>query len=299
VSLRRLVRRILGRGGIFTLRNIISEIYFRIGLYEDPRKYPNGITAMVITYNEEDWVEPSILSVKDLVDEYVVMDSSTDKTPEIIEKIKREYGLNIKLLRVPPGDIVGTRNRALRESSYKWILVWDGDFVLFEDKIRIIRDLIEKLDPRKHYLVYWPLIQLCGDLRHTCRDPLHIEHWLYTKSSETRYDRLGPVDTLIAPLKLYKAILLKEPMGLHIHVRNPKRTAIRHLWYMYRELFDRTREDPEELARKIALEKYGVEDLEALGRKIQQETAKDLPIYQGSYPRILEKYIRERYQHTI
>ncbi len=299
MSIRRIVRKMLGRRGTFALRNIVSEIYFRMGVYEDPRKLPNGITAMVITYNEEDWIEPSILSVKDLVDEYVVMDSSTDKTPEIIERIKKEYGLNIKLFRIPPGDIVGTRNKALRESSYRWVLVWDGDFILFEDKTRVIRDLIEKLDPRKHYLVYWPLIQLCGDLKHVCRDPLHIEHWLYTKSSETRYGRLGSVDTLIAPLRLYKAILLKEPMGLHIHVRNPKRTAIRHLWYMYRELFDKSREDPEELARKIALEKYGVDDLVVLGRKIQQESIKDLQLYQGSYPRILEKYIRERNYYII
>ena len=43
---------------------------------------------MVITYNEEDWIEPSILSIKDLVDEYVIMDSSTDRTPDIIERVK-------------------------------------------------------------------------------------------------------------------------------------------------------------------------------------------------------------------
>jgi glycosyltransferase involved in cell wall biosynthesis len=60
---------------------------------------------MVITYNEEDWIEPSILSIKDLVDEYIVMDSSTDKTPEIVERVKSEHGLNIKLRRIPPGNI--------------------------------------------------------------------------------------------------------------------------------------------------------------------------------------------------
>jgi cellulose synthase/poly-beta-1,6-N-acetylglucosamine synthase-like glycosyltransferase len=100
LNLRAIARRILGRRGTFLLRNTVSEIAFRIGYYEDPRSRPQGISAMVITYNEEDWIEPSILSIKDLVDEYVIMDSSTDRTPDIIERVKSEHGLNIRLLLV-------------------------------------------------------------------------------------------------------------------------------------------------------------------------------------------------------
>lgn len=93
-----LVRKILGRKGTFLLRSIVSSISYGLGIYEyaDSTGRDEGISAMVCPYNEEDWVEPSLLSIKDLVDEYIVVDSSTDRTPLIINEIKREYGLNIK-----------------------------------------------------------------------------------------------------------------------------------------------------------------------------------------------------------
>jgi glycosyltransferase involved in cell wall biosynthesis len=292
LSLRAIARRILGRRGTFLLRNMVSEIAFRIGYYEDPRSRPQGISAMVITYNEEDWIEPSILSIKDLVDEYIVMDSSTDKTPEIVERVKNEHGLNIKLRRIPPGNIVATRNEALKNSSYRWILVWDGDFVLYDDKAKIVRNLIQNLDPRKHYLVYWPMIQLCGDLHHLCGNYIHIEHWLYTWSSRTRYAYIGARDSLIAPLRLYKPIIITEPLGLHIQARKPKRTAIKHLWYKHREYFEKNREDPEKIAREIALNTFGTEDLNEIGKRLIKDIVVNLQEYKGPYPGVLLRYLK-------
>lgn len=294
LNLRAIARRILGRRGTFLLRNMVSEIAFRIGYYEDPRSRPQGITAMVITYNEEDWIEASLLSIKDLVDEYVIMDSSTDRTPEIVERVKNEHGLNIKLYKIPPGNIVGTRNEALRRSSYRWILVWDGDFVLYEDKVKFIRGLIENLNPRKHYLIYWVMIQLCGDLYHICENYMHIEHWLYTWSSRIRYTYLGTRDSLVSPINLYKALFIKEPLGLHIQARSPRRTAIKHLWYVYREYFERTRRNPEEIAKELALRRYGTQDLEAIGKKIIEDTVKKLLEYKGPYPSVLKRYLSSR-----
>ncbi|MEM4026544.1 MAG: hypothetical protein QW355_05910, partial [Sulfolobales archaeon] len=59
-SPRVIIRRLLGRRGAFTLRNMISSIAFYTGLRDDPRKKPQGISAMVAVYNEEDWIEPSL-----------------------------------------------------------------------------------------------------------------------------------------------------------------------------------------------------------------------------------------------
>jgi len=42
---------------------------------------------VTISYNEEDWIRYSLLSIKDLVYEYIVMDSSNDRTPEIIREL--------------------------------------------------------------------------------------------------------------------------------------------------------------------------------------------------------------------
>ncbi|MEM2576092.1 MAG: glycosyltransferase family A protein [Sulfolobales archaeon] len=85
------------------------------------------------TYNEGEWVEPSMLSVKDFVDEYVVVDSSSDGTSGIFRRVAAEEGLNIKLFRVPPGDLAMSRLISLKNSSYKWILNLDADTIFYED----------------------------------------------------------------------------------------------------------------------------------------------------------------------
>jgi hypothetical protein len=85
---------------------------------------------------------------------------------------------------------------------------------------KYIRGFIEGLDKRRYYLVYWPLILLCGDLRHVCSEVYHIEHWLFTYSSRLTYKYLTiqgkPFEHLITPLTLYKAAMINKPMGLHL-----------------------------------------------------------------------------------
>ena len=169
-------RKLLGRRGTYLLRNFLAELNFMLGSYEDPRSRQFGVSAMVCTYNEEDWVIEALLSAKDLVDEYVVVDSSTDKTPELVMKL-RDEGLNIRLYRIPPGDLITARTLAIKEAKYRWILHLDADFIFYDWAPKYLRRLIEGLDERKHYLIYWPWIVLCGDLRHKCSEnSYHIEH---------------------------------------------------------------------------------------------------------------------------
>jgi glycosyltransferase involved in cell wall biosynthesis len=300
-SPRVLARRILGRRVVFLLRNILSEVSFRLGLYSGPlnegREF--GVSAMVCTYNEEDWVIPSLLSVRDLVDEYVVVDSSTDRTPELINRLKEDEGLYIKMIRISPGDLAHARIIAIKNARYSMILHLDADFVYFDWAPKYIRGFIEGLDKRKHYLLYWPLILLCGDLKHMCEEAYHIEHWLFTYSNKLTYKYLyvdgTPFDHLIAPIHLYKALMIDKPMGLHLTgVRKPAKVAYKHLWYLYRDEFQkltRTGEDPIEIAKRKALELYGTDDLEEFGRRIISEQVSKLPVYTGEYPSILLKYL--------
>jgi glycosyltransferase involved in cell wall biosynthesis len=300
-SLRYYVRRILGRKGTFLLRKVLSEASFRLGFYAGPNSEGRefGVSAMVCTYNEEDWVVPALLSARGLVDEYVVVDSSTDRTPELINKLKDEEGLNIRMIRISPGDLAHARMTAIKNARYSWILQLDADFVYFDWAPRYIRGFIEGLDRRRHYLLYWPLILLCGDLKHVCKEAHHIEHWLFTYSSKLTYKYLyvdgTPFEHLIAPIHLYKALMIDKPMGLHLTgVRNPFKVAYKHLWYLYRDEFQkwsRAGGDPVELARKKALELYGIDDLEEVGRRIISEQISKLPVYTGEYPSILLKYL--------
>lgn len=81
-----LARRILERRGTFLVRNVVSSLAFHCGLIPPANTLgrEDGISALTCTYNEEDWVEVSLLSLKDLADEIVVLDSSTDRTPDIV-----------------------------------------------------------------------------------------------------------------------------------------------------------------------------------------------------------------------
>jgi glycosyltransferase involved in cell wall biosynthesis len=300
-SPRVIARRIMGRKGVFLLRNALSEISFRLRLYSDPisegREF--GVSAMVCTYNDEDWVVPALLSARGLVDEYVVVDSSTDRTPELINELREEEGLNIRMIRLPPGDLAQARMTAIRNARYSWILYLDADFVYFDWSPKYIRGFIEGLDRRRHYLLYWPLILLCGDLKHMCKEAHHVEHWLFTYSSKLTYKYLyvdgTPFEHLIAPVYLYKALMIDKPMGLHLtSVRKPFKVAYKHLWYLYRDEFQkwsRAGGDPVELARKKALELYGTDNLEEVGRRIISEQVSKLPEYKGEYPSILLKYL--------
>ncbi|MEM0283980.1 MAG: glycosyltransferase [Sulfolobales archaeon] len=302
-SPRVIIRRLLGRRGVFTLRNMISSIAFYTGLRDDPRKKPQGISAMVAVYNEEDWIEPSLLSIKDLVDEYIVMDSSNDNTPNIIMRLKNELGLNIRYHRVPQGSMTEIRNAIISKASYRWILVWDGDFVMREDSTSFIKNLIENLDPRRHYLIYWPWLLLCGDIYHLCSEnPYHIEHWLYTYSEKLRYKDVYVngflTDTLVAPLRLYKAIYIDKILGVHLAlVKNPVRIAIRDLWQKYRsEFYEVARKGVsfEEYASVKAREIYGTGDLKEVGCRIIRDMIERLPRYDeskyGELPNLVKRY---------
>lgn len=122
----------------------------------------NCVSAMVLTYNDPNWLEPSILLVKDLVYEYVVVDSSTDETPKILVELRDTYDLNMKIIRLPPGDPVKARNTGLNNVSYKWVLIWDADFIAKLEPVTEIKKLITRLDNKYYYLVYWPMTRIRG-----------------------------------------------------------------------------------------------------------------------------------------
>ncbi len=303
-SYRLLIRKLLGRRLTFFIRNIVSEIAFHLGYYEyaDTTGRENCISAMVCTYNESDWIEPSLLSIADFVEEYIVVDSSFDETPQIIENLRKEKGLNIVLLRTKPGNLVEARNLALKRSSCKWILHWDADFIAREDMAYTLRNIIDSLDPKKHYLIYWPHIALCADLNHVCSPPLHIEHWLFTWSKSLRYQWVGKYDSLIAPLHLYKVIFIEKPLSIHLRtVRSPARYAFKIIWWRFREEFNLASMkglDIWSLAIEKAKKIYGIPDLETLGRKLIDEERRRLqkfdPRIYGELPRILVDYARRK-----
>lgn len=97
------------------------------------------ISAAIATYNEEDNIGDCLESIKDMVDEIVIVDgSSTDKTVEIAKK----YGARIEIVNNPPNFHIN-KQKAFNESKGDWVLYLDADErvnkKLKEEILKVIR----------------------------------------------------------------------------------------------------------------------------------------------------------------
>jgi len=102
-----------------------------------------GITLSMIVKNEEKYLQGCLESVKDIVDEIVLVDTgSTDRTLEIAEKYKAKI-LHFNWI----NDFSAARNYALENSKGNWILYLDADERIDPNSIDEIKRITE--NPRK------------------------------------------------------------------------------------------------------------------------------------------------------
>lgn len=88
------------------------------------------VSAVIITFNEEEHLEKCLASLIDVVDEIVVVDSfSTDSTPEICNAFGTKF-IQQKFL-----GYIEQKNFALKHATYDRILALDGDEAL-SDKLK-------------------------------------------------------------------------------------------------------------------------------------------------------------------
>src|SRR3990170_5322396 len=91
---------------------------------------PFGISAVTLAKNEEEWVETSILSILETVDELVVADhESEDDTPEILRDLAERLPRKIRLVSSEGRDFPSAVNLTIAQTRYRWILRWHADFV--------------------------------------------------------------------------------------------------------------------------------------------------------------------------
>src|SRR4028118_1917043 len=93
----------------------------------------------MIVKNEEATLPQCLNSVKDVVDEMVVLDTgSSDRTPEIAKN------LGAKVYHFPWGnDFSAARNESLKYVQGDWVLVLDADEVLVPEIVPQIKQAIE------------------------------------------------------------------------------------------------------------------------------------------------------------
>lgn len=138
----------------------------------------NKISASIITLNEEKNLKDCLESLKDLVDEIVLVDSgSKDRTLEIA----KDYKCKIFTRRFD--NFANQRNFALSKISSSWVLSVDADERITKSLAEEIKEVVNKdkytgfLIPRRNYI-------LGAEIKHSWWSPdKHI--WLWKKGFGT------------------------------------------------------------------------------------------------------------------
>lgn len=86
------------------------------------------ISGIMINRNSEKTIKKAVLSVKDIIDELIIIDdNSTDKSLEVVKKL---YPKAIIKTRALNGDFASQRNYALSLAKNNWVVMIDTDEAL-------------------------------------------------------------------------------------------------------------------------------------------------------------------------
>src|SRR3989338_6646287 len=95
------------------------------------------ISLCMIAKNEEKHIEECLNSVKDIVDEIIIVDTGrTDKTKQIGKKFNAKI-FDFKWV----DDFSAARNKSLKHATKDWILVLDADEVVESIDLNKIKEL--------------------------------------------------------------------------------------------------------------------------------------------------------------
>ena len=117
----------------------------------------NKISLCMIVKNEENYLPGCLNSIKDIVDEIIIVDTgSTDKTVEIAES----FGAKISYFHWN-NNFSEARNESLKYATKDWILIMDADDEFFiDDKEKFKALLNSRLDIDSVY--YFETLNYCG-----------------------------------------------------------------------------------------------------------------------------------------
>lgn len=287
-----------------TLRAVLSHAP-SAGLVPQPTR-PMGISVFMRVKNEADWIRPSILSLQSFADEIIVVDNgSEDGTAEQIRHVQKKTATPILLFDKPELDINALSNFALSKTTYHWVVRWDGDFVAHttgENAISGLRERLLSLDPKRYYLIYLRLINLCGDLFHQdSREMVHIEEYIHAFSDQARYIHPNRFESIKTP-KYFKPLFWYEPYAFHVNVKPARRMLLRYFWEDWMELKDyRKYPRVEDYVDARISEEFGTISMEEAERRCVQSVCGNCISFQrdtfGPYPKLLIPYLQQpKYQ---
>ena len=300
----------------------------RLGIVARPDARPEGISAMVRVRGEEEWIEPSVLSLRDFADEIVLLDNGA--APAARAAIDRLAGaLGPRLVRVdcPALDLFAVSNLGLARARYRFIVRWDADFVGHTDgpgDLRALRRYLLALDRRRYFRVVLPAAEVAGDLRHQFPDRrLRYDGDAHTASSSARFARVTrdlATDTLDAadrPLRerprvrvaleslavppYYAVVRWPRVAYFHVHVKSARHLLQRHFWLEWLAEADTVRYPTlAAYALEQARVRWGIADRDAAAAHLVRQLCAGLVPFDaaacGPYPALLRPHLaRGRY----
>lgn len=125
------------------------------------------VWANTIVRNDERWIWYAVSSIIDHVEKVLIWDTgSTDKTLEIIGKLKEKYSGKIfvkEVKRADPHEFSLFRQEMLDASRCDWVIILDSDEIWPEDSIS---QLTRKIYEDKADVIVAPFINFVGDTFH-------------------------------------------------------------------------------------------------------------------------------------
>lgn len=277
----------------------------------------SGISAVIRVKNEEDWIRPSILSIKDFVEEILIVDNgSTDGTLDVVEQVASEISTPTRVFRYPEADHCEISNVGVINSEYKWILKWDADFIAHTDgpeSFGHFRDFVFQLDPDRYYMILMSVINLTGDLWHTPVDtPRYIRSagvshtegycWSFTPQLHyvwKNYKGISKVESLQFP-PFYQFLGWPQLSVFHVGgIRPIQRMLMDYFWhewkYRYAGCETEDKVSLEEFAWQQASIKFHASDAATIIKNFFHQMKKDIVPYDykrySPYPKILLPYL--------
>ncbi len=291
----------------FIVRNI--PIF---GTLAKPTERPLGISALFRVWDESSYVEPSINSIKDLVDEIIVVDSySTDGSWEIASRLAAECP-KIKLIRYKGNKWWESANLGLGAATFRWVLKWDADFLAIRNGgFEEFRSYFYSLDPEKHYYINPTLIEVTGDMYHqnpylpirrdietyTYSEKLHYVpvHRIVRKSARPAWksveiNELEPdsydilFDAPIIPL-VYDILMYAKPMGFHLNVKSARKHLIGRFFARWLARLDKENNlDLETFIERCVKKEWKLPDILSAEKYYMNLYCKQLVKYDGKLP---------------
>ena len=137
----------------------------------------NKISIIIPTYNGEDYIKRTIDSIyiKQKYNNFeviVVNDGSTDKTIDILEELKKEYG-DLIIINKSNTGVSDSRNVGINNSTGNWIMFCDDDDEYEEGLIsKIFSEKISDCD-----LIIFGRIDINGNIKRYCNDHHEIKKY--------------------------------------------------------------------------------------------------------------------------